>query len=232
MGLEDTSKYAYQSETEDRRDFVIIGRHDLQNKLLAELLERRLGDRCTVASLKGTRWSHEVFNAIALLDVGMASESDIETQLGALCDEASIRAVAIFNADDHIRCERLLRWPKMQGVFYRDTSEELFVKGVQTVRNDECWLSRRLLGEYLAQTRSMQRSRVPHTVGLTRKERENLRLIAAGASNADIAKSLNISPHTVKTHVYNLYRKIKVTNRAQAVSWALKNLDQEHGDIG
>ncbi|EPT9092536.1 LuxR C-terminal-related transcriptional regulator, partial [Citrobacter freundii] len=40
----------------------------------------------------------------------------------------------------------------------------------------------------------------------------------------EIARSLFISENTVKTHLYNLFKKIAVKNRTQAVSWANDNL--------
>ena len=46
-----------------------------------------------------------------------------------------------------------------------------------------------------------------------------LRLLAAGNTTEHIAASLKVSPHTVKTHIYNLFRKIHVSNRVQAVHW-------------
>ena len=50
-------------------------------------------------------------------------------------------------------------------------------------------------------------------------------MIAAGAGNDEIAEGLYISIHTVKTHIYNIYNKIKVPNRIQAALWAAKNFD-------
>ena len=60
--------------------------------------------------------------------------------------------------------------------------------------------------------------------GLTRRETEILALIAAGHTNEEMAEKLFISPHTVKTHVYNIFQKIAVPNRLQAALWAAKNL--------
>lgn len=67
----------------------------------------------------------------------------------------------------------------------------------------------------------------PDRAGLTQREREVLRLIAAGRSNAEIAAELVLSPATVKTHINNLFAKIAVRDRAQAVRYAF-----DHGLAG
>ena len=51
---------------------------------------------------------------------------------------------------------------------------------------------------------------------LSQQEQRVLRLIAAGQSNADIARELVVSPNTVKTHVKNIYRKLNVSTREEA----------------
>src|SRR5919199_931150 len=55
---------------------------------------------------------------------------------------------------------------------------------------------------------------------LTEREREVLEMIAAGATNREIADRLFLSPHTVKDHTSALYRKIGARNRAQAIQRA------------
>ncbi|HEU4332442.1 MAG TPA: alpha/beta fold hydrolase [Lapillicoccus sp.] len=59
--------------------------------------------------------------------------------------------------------------------------------------------------------------------GLTPREREVLRLLAGGATNAAIARSLHITEHTVERHVANLYRKIGSRGRAEATAYALRH---------
>lgn len=51
---------------------------------------------------------------------------------------------------------------------------------------------------------------------LSNREREVLGLIAAGATNREIAERLYLSPHTVKEYTSTLYRKLEVRNRAEA----------------
>ena len=57
--------------------------------------------------------------------------------------------------------------------------------------------------------------------GLPLGEKEVLALIATGMTNAEIAEQLFISPHTVKNHVTNIYKKIKVEDRTQIALWAI-----------
>jgi DNA-binding NarL/FixJ family response regulator len=58
---------------------------------------------------------------------------------------------------------------------------------------------------------------------LTPRERDVLRLIAAGRSNVEIADRLHIAPATVKTHINNLFAKIGARDRAQAVTYAFRH---------
>ncbi|HEY9216407.1 MAG TPA: response regulator transcription factor [Phenylobacterium sp.] len=57
-------------------------------------------------------------------------------------------------------------------------------------------------------------------LGLTRQEVRVLERLAAGQSNKEIARTLGLSPNTVKTHVANLYGKLEVGRRTQAIGKA------------
>ncbi len=62
----------------------------------------------------------------------------------------------------------------------------------------------------------------PHGVGgLSKREAEVLELICCGLSNLEIAEHLFVSVNSVKTHVRQVYQKIGVGRRAQAVAWGL-----------
>lgn len=64
---------------------------------------------------------------------------------------------------------------------------------------------------------------VPPSDGLSPRELEVLQLLAAGESNAQIARRLGLSTHTVERHVANLYRKIRARGRADATAYALRH---------
>ncbi len=57
---------------------------------------------------------------------------------------------------------------------------------------------------------------------LTTREKEILIHVATGAGNREIATTLKIRHNTVKTHIYNIFKKINVTNRLQAALWTAK----------
>ena len=58
---------------------------------------------------------------------------------------------------------------------------------------------------------------------LTRREIEILRFVAEGRSNADVARALWITEQTVKFHLTNIYRKLRLSNRTEAGRWAQVN---------
>jgi DNA-binding NarL/FixJ family response regulator len=61
----------------------------------------------------------------------------------------------------------------------------------------------------------------PRPAGLTAREVEVLRLLAAGRTSQEIAAELVVSVPTVNRHVANIYTKIDVRNRAEATSFAI-----------
>ncbi|TQL69124.1 LuxR family two component transcriptional regulator [Nocardioides albertanoniae] len=72
--------------------------------------------------------------------------------------------------------------------------------------------------------------------GLTTRELEVLALITQGLSNKEIAAKLLLSVNTLKSHIRQAYRKIGVSSRSQAVSWAITHglapSDQESSESG
>jgi LuxR family maltose regulon positive regulatory protein len=85
---------------------------------------------------------------------------------------------------------------------------------------------RRLLGAFPTTEQEGTRPPIPQAPGdgliepLSEREIEVLHLIAEGLTNSEIASRLVLSPHTVKVHIRNIYGKINVHNRAQAIAKA------------
>jgi DNA-binding NarL/FixJ family response regulator len=208
-----------------RRSVVVIGNHSLQNRLLAGLIEERGGCSCVLRSGNGHSGLPVAPDALVLLDIEGLSAPHIDAQLHAISTHAHCDSIGVINADENVAFADIVTWPGVKGVFFRDTSQENLVKGIQAIFNGDYWLPRKLLCQHLERTRVAQRPATTEATSLTRKELETLKLLATGNSTTFIASKLNVSTHTVKTHIYNLFRKIGVKNRVQAAQWAMRNID-------
>lgn len=72
------------------------------------------------------------------------------------------------------------------------------------------------------QVESVRRWRAEVTAkwdSLSRREREVLRMLTEGAKNRDIAESLGVTTKTIEKHLENIYKKLDVTSRAEAIHW-------------
>ena len=81
------------------------------------------------------------------------------------------------------------------------------------------WVGMRLTGRQAA-PEFERNDKAIVSLGLTPREYEILEHLAKGESNKEIARSLSVSPNTVKTHVASLYLKLDVTGRGKAVEAA------------
>ncbi|NBF39117.1 MAG: hypothetical protein GVY14_01765 [Spirochaetes bacterium] len=86
------------------------------------------------------------------------------------------------------------------------------------------WISRHVLVRAALHGRTQAAHDPDGRDRLTQRETEILAMIIIGARNDEIAEKLCISTNTVKTHIYNIYKKINVPNRTQAALWAAKHL--------
>ncbi len=100
----------------------------------------------------------------------------------------------------------------------RKRTEAQFMQAIQEVMTDTAWFSRQVL-ERLAQMHVGDGAPAP-VVDLSRREREVLELVARGAGNEQIARELGIVAQTVRNYISNIYDKLGVHSRAEAVVWA------------
>jgi DNA-binding NarL/FixJ family response regulator len=117
----------------------------------------------------------------------------------------------------------------------RSTAPDDFAAAIRQSFENSIYLANRR-GEGLAE-RGVGKSGEPAKVKLTRREREILRLLADGYSNAQLAQMLWVTEQTVKFHLSNIYRKLNVSNRTEASRWAhihgflTPSAERTHGDL-
>ncbi|EJV6019833.1 response regulator transcription factor [Salmonella enterica subsp. enterica serovar Johannesburg] len=96
----------------------------------------------------------------------------------------------------------------VQAVVPRDSDAETFVLALNAVARGMMFLP----GDWLNSTELESRD----IKALSARQREILQMLAAGESNKQIGRALNISTGTVKAHLESLYRQLDVKNRTQA----------------
>lgn len=203
----------------------IFGRRRLQNELLGACLEKETGAKC----LFGEDLRHLFScNRVPRLVLWDCQERDPERILLALRSSGIQKlcrdCIVLFNISHGLGIEEKCVWRGVRGFFYQDDSLPQFLKGIRAILNGQLWLSRELVTRCILDNRGRDNSSEMGSSILTQRESEVLAQLAVGVTNGEISDQLCISPHTVKTHLYNIYKKLNVSNRLQASLWAAKNL--------
>jgi DNA-binding NarL/FixJ family response regulator len=211
------------------RRVYIISSATLQTRALAELIAERAEVKCFVRSeLRRTATTVSVGNAPTIILVDslflppVAALQQLEQLPARLANNVM---VALMNLPRDEEMELRAVAQGIRGIFYSSIEIAQLVNGLSTMFDGDVWVSRRILASAVFTPERNPRRASPKTKELlTRRERQILSLISIGASNDEIADRLSISSNTVRTHVYNLYRKISVPNRMQAALWGAENL--------
>ena len=113
----------------------------------------------------------------------------------------------------------------MAGYLPKDVSGADVITAIRAVCAGEAVIDLRAVQAFLEELGAVQanasQNGVPALVG--EREREVLRLAARGLSNRRIAQELYISERTVQSHLYAIFKRLRVSSRTEAVLLALKN---------
>jgi DNA-binding NarL/FixJ family response regulator len=206
----------------------IIGPLKFQNKLMAWYLQENTGLICACSkNLNAESFSGPPGEktTLILLDCLGNDLTGLWSTIRSFFDSGNKGYyIAIFNMPTGQPFGNDLVKKGVRGIFYNSDPLPNFAKGVPAILNGELWYSRKDLMKCLLDSNDDSEFALERRILLTSREKEILILIASGISNTQIADKLNISRNTVKTHLYNIYNKIKVPNRLQAALWAAKHL--------
>jgi DNA-binding NarL/FixJ family response regulator len=103
----------------------------------------------------------------------------------------------------------------------KDAPREDLFKAIRAVHRGESLIQPVVASKLLDRFSELSR-RKPSGEGLSGREMEILQLMAKGAANKEISAQLNIAQSTVKTHIANIFQKLEVNDRTEAVTQALK----------
>lgn len=155
---------------------------------------------------------------VLLLDMEMPEMTGVEVveRLRAVGAEVRILVLSAYNDDEYVSA--LLRGGAA-GYLIKDEAPERIVAAVRSVARGR----REVFSKRVAEQSRRRTGAEPPRPALSPREREVLRLIAEGLDNGTVAARLFIAESTVKNHVTNIFAKLAVRTRAEAVAWAWRS---------
>ncbi|KAA9149997.1 response regulator transcription factor [Amycolatopsis acidicola] len=158
---------------------------------------------------------------VLLVDLRMPRRDGVSTTERVRADHPGTEVVVLTTYSDDDSLLSALR-AGARGFLTKDADAESIVRALRSAASGMSTVDAKLQGRLVEAASRGRAPRAEETEGLTGREVEVLRLIAAGLSNGEIARKLVISEATVKTHVNHLFAKAGLRDRAQAVAFAYR----------
>jgi DNA-binding NarL/FixJ family response regulator len=118
---------------------------------------------------------------------------------------------------------------RARGVFFREDPIEQLIKCIRVVHEGQIWVGSRELKRVLDAFAESSPYHVPTSsnINLTKREVDIAILVAAGQSNRQISRTLNLSEHTIKNNLFRIFEKLGITSRVE-LAISIMNLHQSH----
>jgi DNA-binding NarL/FixJ family response regulator len=172
-------------------------------------------------AMKRLSYPGQLAPAVVLMDIRMPNMDGLAAARVILSETASrVLMLTTFDTDEYVYAA--LR-AGARGFLLKDAPADQLVAAVRSVAGGNALIdpsiTRRLIQQFVRVARPAREEPL-QLATLTAREREVLRLVARGLSNAEIAAELVVEESTVKTHVARVLMKLNLRDRVQAVVFA------------
>ena len=160
---------------------------------------------------------------LILLDLNMKGMNGIDTLIALRKAEVTSRIVMFTVSDNQEDVVAALQ-AGADGYLLKDMEPDDLIRKIRLAANGQLVLSEELT-ELLAlaiQSKSRKDTKVD-IKSMTNRERQILKLLAAGMTNKHIARKLDITEGTVKVHIKHLFKKLNLKSRVEAAIWAMEH---------
>jgi DNA-binding NarL/FixJ family response regulator len=154
---------------------------------------------------------------VVLMDLSMPVLDGVAATRLLLQEQPQARVVALTSFSDRQRVNDVLAAGAI-GYLLKDSRPDELLAAVRSAAEGHAPLDPRVAGALLPGREP------PAAELLSEREKQVLRLAAAGLANKQIARRLGISESTVKVHIGNIFRQIGVRDRTSAALWAREHL--------
>ncbi|MDO9281347.1 MAG: response regulator transcription factor [Methylotenera sp.] len=208
---------------------LIVDDHTLFRSGIKLLLERQTGFEVVGEAgdgLEGVKRAKQLKPDVVLLDLHMPGTSGLEA-IPLLREEVPQAQVIMLtvseDADDLLEALRA----GARGYLLKNIEMDFLLDSIRRAAAGESVMSAQMAGKLADTIRTPQSgsAKAGSNLGkLTPREREIIAMLASGASNKEIARTLDLAESTVKIHVQGILRKLNLASRVQAAVYAV-----EHG---
>lgn len=163
---------------------------------------------------------------ILLIDIEMPILNGLEATK-IIREKFPFIKVIILSVSDHVEDLFTAIQYGAQGYLLKNMDPDEWLQYLRSIIEGSNAAAKGLAGKILYQFRERDLQNTPSMSSLTPREKEILLLVSKGLTNKQIANNLFISENTVKNHMKNLLEKLKLDNRVQLASYALKYLTKQ-----
>ncbi len=206
---------------------MVVDDHEVVREGLVRILEKQGGIRVVAVARSGEEALSKVEKFtpdVIIVDIQLPGINGIEVIRRIKKSHPEIEAITLTVYDDEEFAMQAIKAGAI-GYVIKDAAKEELVKAVQAAAGGETLIStsvaRKLLDE-MGSPGARKRQKTEDAAGLSQRETDVLKLMARGYNNRQIADLLFISELTVKVHIRNIFKKIKVTDRTNAVLYAIE----------
>jgi DNA-binding NarL/FixJ family response regulator len=210
------------SETSDVR-VLVVDSQAVTRAGLRRLLESYPGLHVVGEASDGVQAVSEALELgpqVVLMDAQLPNEQSLEALRQIKQLDLDTHVLLLATQDREAYLYETLR-AGADGYVLKDIAPDELAQAVRVVARGEVLVQPRLAGRLLSRFGKLTRGGTPYEL-LTEREMEVLRLLARGLRNKEIASRLVVSERTVNFHLANIYQKLNVSGRTEALSKALE----------
>jgi len=210
---------------------LLVDDHTLFRSGLKALLQRQedfsvIGEAAD--GLEGVKQAERLKPDVVLLDLDMPVMNGRDALAQILSSQPELAVLMLTVSEDGDNLTECMR-AGARGYLLKNIDADFLLASIRRAVEGDSVLSPEMTAKLVARLRAPVTATPPSDVdSLTPRERETLSWLARGASNKEIARALDLAESTIKVHVQNLLRKLKLHSRVQAAVYAVERAQEKH----